>query len=129
MITPILNFLIYFLSAITCSLIFIVIYDWVTPYHEVQLIRKGNLSAVISLGGALIGFILPLASVIRSSIDLLDLTLWALVALLVQISMHLLIRVFIPDLKKFIDQDIPAPALWHSFCAISIGLINAACMS
>lgn len=128
-LSSILNFLIYFFSAMSCYVIFICIYDWVTPYHEMKLIRKGNVSAVISLGGALLGFSLPLAGVIKSSVSLLDLMIWASVALLIQISVHLIIRMLIPDLKNFIDKDVVAPALWHGICAVSVGLINAACMS
>ena len=55
-------FLIAFAMAGAFTLAFKLIYQWVTPYHEHTLIREGNTAAAIALGGALIGYVLPLAS-------------------------------------------------------------------
>lgn len=128
-VNSLLFFSSYFLLSCVLILLFLLIYQMVTPYHEVELMKQGNIASVISLGGALVGFCLPLASIIRHSIGLIDLSIWAGVALIVQILLHLVIRLFIPNLKVFINQNISGPALWHAICAISIGLINAACMA
>ena len=53
---------VYFALALIVAMLFVVIYIWITPYHEFALIRDGNAAAAISLGGALVGFSLPLAS-------------------------------------------------------------------
>ena len=50
--------------ALALLAIFAAIYVRVTPYNEIALIREGNMAASISLSGALIGFVLPLASAI-----------------------------------------------------------------
>lgn len=39
-------------------------YIFITPYREIALIREGNAAAAAGLGGAILGFVLPLASTI-----------------------------------------------------------------
>lgn len=43
-------FLAYFAAAIALLGVFLLIYVNITPYHEFELIRSGNLAAAISLG-------------------------------------------------------------------------------
>lgn len=40
------------------------IYGRITPCNEPKLIREGKIAPAVSPGGALLGFVLPLASVI-----------------------------------------------------------------
>ena len=63
------DFLLYFVVALLLLAAFVAIYVRVTPYREFVLIRGGNIAAAISLTGALIGFVLPLASAIARVLD------------------------------------------------------------
>ena len=71
------NFLLYFALALVLLTIFVAIYVRVTSYREFVLIRGGNVAAAISLSGALIGFVLPLASAIAHSVNPVDMVAWA----------------------------------------------------
>ncbi|SFW68400.1 MULTISPECIES: DUF350 domain-containing protein [Luteibacter] len=108
---------------------FLVTYIWITPQREMALIRDGNLSAAISLGGAAIGFVQPLASAIAHSVNLLDLALWGLVAWVVQLLTHFVLRVIVRDLRAKIEQDVRSVALFVAVVAACIGAINAAAMT
>ena len=66
------NFLLYFGVALGFEALFIALYMAVTSHHETTLIKQGNSAAAISLGGAVLGFTLPLASVIVHSVSLVD---------------------------------------------------------
>jgi putative membrane protein len=55
-------FIVAFLAAVAFFVAFKFVYQLVTPYHERDLIRQGNTAAAVALGGALIGYVLPLAS-------------------------------------------------------------------
>ena len=57
--------LLYFALSIVLIAVFIAIYTAITPYREVALIRAGNTAAAVSLGGALLGFSLPLAQAVE----------------------------------------------------------------
>ncbi|SDG27971.1 DUF350 domain-containing protein [Dyella sp. 333MFSha] len=108
---------------------FVVTYIWITPQREMALIREGNLSAAISLGGAAIGFVQPLASAIAHSVSLLDLALWGLVAWVVQLLTHLVLRLVVRDLRGRIEADVRSVALFVAIVAACVGTLNAAAMT
>ena len=123
------SFLAYFGVALVLLALFLLIYLNVTPYHEVALIRAGNTAAAVSLSGALLGFAMPVANVIAHSDTLLDLACWGAIALVIQILAYLATRLALPHLNEDIPAGRIAPATLLAVVSLSIGLINAACMS
>jgi len=108
---------------------FVVTYIWITPQREMALIREGNLAAAISLAGAMIGFVQPLASAIAHSVSLADLALWGAVAWAVQLLTHLVLRLAVRDLRSRIEADVRSVALFTALVAACVGTINAAAMT
>ncbi|MDF3983455.1 DUF350 domain-containing protein [Luteibacter sp. PPL201] len=108
---------------------FVISYIWITPQREMALIREGNLAAAISLGGAAIGFVLPLASAIAHSVSLVDLALWGGVAWAVQLLTHLALRLLVRDLPGRIEADVRSVAVFVAVIAACVGAINAAAMT
>jgi putative membrane protein len=108
---------------------FVVTYIWITPQREMALIREGNLSAAISLGGAAIGFVQPLASAIAHSVSLADLAVWGLVAWAVQLLTHFVLRLIVRDLRARIEADVRSVALFVAIVAACVGTLNAAAMT
>lgn len=108
---------------------FVVTYIWITPQREMALIREGNLSAAISLGGAAIGFVQPLASAIAHSVSLGDLAVWGLVAWAVQLLTHFVLRLIVRDLRARIEADVRSVALFVAIVAACVGTLNAAAMT
>lgn len=129
LLTMLPAFLAYFLVAIALLAVFLLVYVNITPYHEFELIRTGNLAAAISLGGALLGFAMPVANVIAHSDTLLDLALWGGIAGVIQILAYLASRVALPQLNDDIPAGKTAPAVFLAVLSVSVGLINAACMT
>jgi putative membrane protein len=80
-----LNFLLYFSLVIALWAAAIAVYVRITPYPEFRLAREGNLAATISLVGTALGLALPLASLAAHAVSLMDLALWAGVALAIQL--------------------------------------------
>lgn len=109
--------------------LFVFIYVRVTPYREITLIRNGNGAAAASLGGAIIGFVLPVASSIENSVSLVDMLLWALVSLVVQLIAFLIARAMIPTIAKNVADGQMASGVFLGAVAIALGLLNAACMT
>lgn len=128
-LSGLLGFCTYFAAAICFVIIFCTIYCKITPYDELKLIRGGNSAAAVSFGGALIGFILPLYSAITHSVGFLDMLIWAVIAMLVQIAVFGSVRMILKDLVREIENNHTAAAIMLSFCSISIGILNAACMT
>jgi putative membrane protein len=123
------DFAIYFASAVILLAIFITIYTLLTPQHEWTLIRNGNAAASLSLGGALLGFVLPLGSVIVNSLSLVDMLVWGGVALIVQLLVFSVLRLLLPQLPARITNNEMAAGGMSAAFSVGIGVLNAACMT
>jgi len=123
------NFARYVVVGFALAALFLGVYVLITPWREFSLIRAGNSAAATALVGALLGFCLPLANTIAQSVSLTDLVVWALVALLVQVLVHVGLRFMLPGLKQAIEEDKAAAGIAAGGFATCFGLINAACLT
>jgi len=123
------NFVRYVVVGFGLAGLFLLIYVMITPWREFALIRTGNTSAAVALVGALLGFCLPLANTIAHSVSLTDVVLWSLVALVVQVIVHVVMRLLLPHLKQAIEADQMAAGVTAGGFATCFGLINAACLT
>ena len=122
-------FLAYLATTLVLSLIYVGIYIWVTPHPEIKLIRENNLSASLAFSGSLVGFSLPLASAIASSVALIECVVWGLIAIVVQILVFYLVRLPIPKISERIEKGEMASGLWLGAASLTGGILNAACMT
>ena len=123
------NFVRYVVVGFALVGVFLVAYTLITPWREFTLIRAGNSAAATALMGALLGFCLPLANTIAQSSNLTDVVLWALVALGVQVIVHVVMRLALPQLKEAIESGQDAAGITAGGFAVCFGLINAACLT
>lgn len=129
LLTMLPNFFAYFAVAMALLAVFLLVYVNVTPYEEFALIRTGNTAAAISLSGALLGFAMPVANVIAHSDTLADLVAWGAIAGIVQILAYLVARFTLPHINEDIPAGKTAPAVFLAALSVSVGLIDAACMT
>ena len=122
-------FLAYFLIALVFTGIYAFVYTRLTPHDEMSLIKENKPAAAVAFAGSLIGFVLPLASVIENSIDLADMALWGLVALTVQVLAFFGLRLFMPRISERIANNEMAAGIWLGAISIAAGLLNAACLT
>ena len=112
------------------AILFKIIYQTATPYHEHTLIREGNVAAAITLGAALLGYILPLASALEHTVSLVEFAVWALLAGVIQIVAFTIVRMIV--MRDFSDRIVRgelAAAIYMASISLGVGLLNAACMS
>ncbi len=128
-VTMLPSFLSYLVVAMLLLTGFLLIYVKVTPYDEIDLIRKGNVAAAISLSGALLGFAMPVANVIAHSDALLDLTVWGIIAGVIQLLTYLVARFTLPHLTEDIPNGQVASGIFVASLSMVVGLTNAACLS
>jgi len=121
-------FLAYFIGALALTAAFLWVYMKVTPWDELRLIGAGNHAAAISLAGAVIGFVMPLASVIAHSAGWLDMIVWGLIALLVQVLVYVVARIVVPGLALGIETGKVPLATGLATGSLAVGLLNAACI-
>jgi putative membrane protein len=118
----------FFVTAIVLMLVFLAIYVWITPYNELALIRAGNEAAAISLGGAVIGFALPIAVSVAVSHNLYAMIGWGVVASVVQMLAFIAARLALPRLNESIPQGKLASGILLASLAIGVGILNAGCI-
>jgi putative membrane protein len=123
------DFVRYVVVGFALAGLFLWIYALITPWREFALIRAGNSAAAVALVGALLGFCLPLANTIAHSSSLTDVVLWALVALLVQVAVHVTLRLTMPYARQAIEANEMASGIAAGGFSLSFGLINAACLT
>lgn len=124
-----LAFASYFFTSCAMVLIFLFIYTRITPHDEWRLIKENNLAATYGFIGALLGYIIPLASVAINSFNLLDYLLWGAVALVVQLLVFTAVRLFIRDISQRIEENQHAAGLFLGAVSLGVGILNAACMT
>jgi len=122
------DFLIYFAVALLLFAVFTFVYQKVTPYDEITLIRQGNPAAAVSLSGAMLGFALPLASTVANAVNLVDLVLFAVLATVVQLIVFVFARMLMPGLSAAIEKGSVAEAILLAAVSIAVGLLNAAAL-
>lgn len=126
---PILNYLLHLMLAAVLLIVFFVVYTKVTPFDEILLIRQGNHAAALSLGGALLGFSATIASSLVHTADYQQFFAWAFGAMLVQVLAYGVATRLLRMAKDQIEADNSAFGGLLGAISLSIGAINAACIS
>jgi putative membrane protein len=123
------NFAVCFLVSLALLGVFATLYSLMTAHHEMTLIRGGNKAAALSLGGAIVGFVIPMAKAVQQSSGLVDLLVWAAIAFVAQIAAYGLAAVVVPHLRRSIADDHVASGILLAALSIAIGILNAASMT
>ena len=123
------NFLVYLTVSLAYLAVFVALYLRVTPYREIELIRQGNMAAAFSLSGAILGFVIPLAASVQHSVSLVDMAIWGLIAMLVQIAAFVVARLLIPSISEDIPANKTSVGFFLGSLSLGVGLLNAASMS
>ncbi len=123
-------FLTYLAVSIVLLGLFIFIYEKVTPYREIDLIKNGNKAAGISLSGAIIGFTLPIYSCVVHTVNVVEMGIWAIATLVVQLLAFFIFKgILIKNVKEEIEKDNQSVAIFIASLSIAVGLLNAAAIS
>lgn len=109
--------------------LYMMVYLWITPYNELQLIKEGNVAAAISLSGSVLGFTIPLAAAIQNSVHPWDMMLWGLIAAAVQLLVYAAVRYTFLNVSRRIPEGEVAAGIVLGAISVSAGILNAACMT
>src|SRR3546814_16681924 len=125
-----LAFVIAFVAAGLFTIAFKLIYQWATPYSERVLIREGNVAAAITLGGALLGYVLPLASALDHTVSMAEFAAWALLAGVIQIVPFTVVRRFVmSDFTDRISRGEMAAAIYMAIITRGVGVATDDCLT
>ena len=120
--------LLQFLLVLALLIVGIFIYMAVTPFHERELVRNGNPAAATVLGGALVALAIPLAALLATTGVLLDILVWGVVALLLQLLTVTILSHLLRGMRSMIEAGQIAAAIPLVAAQFAIALLNAAAM-
>ena len=119
-------FISHFFLTLLLLFLGITVYIMLTQIRELTLIKDGNIAAAISFSGALLGIGIPLASSLSVSNSLLEILIWGITAIFVQLLCYKMTDTFLNDLGERINKGELAAAILLFAIKISVSLVNAA---
>lgn len=123
-----LAFAAHFAAAGACFAVFVWAYIRFTPWDDLDLIRKGDTAAAVSLAGAMIGFAIPVAIVVASSHEVLETAAWSAIALAVQMGVYCLVRMAMRNLAAQIVGGNAAEGVFLGAISVAVGILEAGCL-
>jgi putative membrane protein len=125
----IINYALHLVAAALLLLIFFLIYTRATPFDEMKLIRQGNVAAALTLGGALIGFSMTVASGLLHTDALGSFAGWSAAAAAVQLLTYVLVTRLLHMSKEHIESNNVAFGVLLASISISVGAVSAGALS
>ncbi|EPP21673.1 hypothetical protein L910_1352 [Vibrio fluvialis PG41] len=104
---------------------FLFLYKAITPYNEIELIRNKSQAAAISLGGALIGFSIPLTTSMEQSVNIADFLIWGAISASVQILTFCFVRILVGDIANRMENNEIGTGIILAASSITMGMLNA----
>ena len=105
------------------------VYAFLTPWHEIRLIREGNAAAAVAFSGVLLGLAIPLAVSLSVSTSLKDIALWGAATVVLQLLAFRLVDMILTGLPQRIRDGEIAAAVLLVGAKLSTALILAAALT
>lgn len=105
------------------------VYSLLSPWKEIDQIRQGNPAATVAFGGVLVGLAAPLAVSLSVSSSTLDILVWGVVAVVMQLLAFRLVDLALTGLPQRVREgEVPAAVLLVS-ARLATALILAAALT
>lgn len=124
-----INYALHLVTAGLLLFVFFLIYTWVVPFDELKLIRQGNVAAALTLGGALVGFSMTVASGLLHTDNLMSFIAWSAAAAAVQLLTYILVTHLLHMSKQHIEGNNVAFGILLASISISVGALSAGALS
>jgi putative membrane protein len=103
----------------------IVIYVLLTPHKELDLIRDGNPSASVAFAGIVLGLAIPLQACLAHAFDVVEVLVWGVVILLIQLIAFRAVDMVLHGLPRRIAEGDVAAAIFVFAVKVGVALILA----
>lgn len=107
----------------------IAIYLRLTPFHELDLVRAGNVAAAVTLSGALVGLAIPIGMTLAHSLNVADILIWGSVSAALQAIAFGAANLALRGLAAAVERGDVAAAIVAAATQLAVGIINAGAMA
>jgi putative membrane protein len=125
----IVNYALHLVAAGLLLFVFFLVYTWAMPFKEITLIRQGNVAAALTLGGALIGFSMTVASGLVHTDALGSFVGWSAGAAVIQLLTYVFVSRLLHMSKQQIEGNNIAFGVLMASISISVGAVSAGGLS
>ena len=125
----VVNYALHLVAAGLLLFVFFLIYTWAMPFKEITLIRQGNVAAALTLGGALIGFSMTMASGLVHTDALGSFVGWSAAAAVIQLLTYVFVSRLLHMSKQQIEGNNIAFGVLMASISISVGAVSAGGLS
>jgi putative membrane protein len=105
------------------------VYALLTPHKELSLVRAGNTAAAVSFGGVLVGLAIPLAVSLGASTSLLEIGVWGVSTIVVQLFVFRIADLVLRGLPRRIAAGETAAATLLVAAKLAVAVILAAAVA
>ena len=105
------------------------LYVLLTPWKEIDLVRRGNTAAALGLGGVLIGLAAPLAVSLSVSTSIQDILVWGVATVVLQLLVFRLVDMVLRGLAQRIREGQVAAAVVLVGAKLATALILSAALT
>jgi putative membrane protein len=121
--------LLHFLVTAVLLAIGVACYMAITPFRERELVARGNTAGGVVFLGSIIALAIPLAATLANSRVVLDIVVWGIVAVILQLIAFGVASLLLRHLRQELEAGNVAAALSLVGLQIAIALLNAGAMS
>ncbi|MCE5284821.1 MAG: DUF350 domain-containing protein [Pelosinus sp.] len=137
----IINFLMYLITAIPLLVFGIYVFIRTTPYDDFAIIRSGGevedaghvdaaIATALDIGGKVLGLTLAIASAICHAVNIMDLFLWGIISIIVEVLVFCLLRWIVPlNVIEEIPKGNISVGMFSATLSTASGLLLAALLS
>ncbi len=125
----VVNYALHLIAAAALLAVFFLVYTRATPFDEMTLIRQGNVAAALTLGGAMIGFSMTVASGLIHTDNLRAFLGWSAAAAAVQLVTYVLVTHLLHMSKQQIEGNNVAFGVLLAAISIAVGAVSAGALS
>ena len=105
------------------------VYAVMSPYKEIAEIRDGNAAAAVSFGGVLLGLAVPLAFSLAASTSIVELGLWGIAIVAVQLLLFRIADFVLKGLPQRVQEGDIAGAVVLVAAKLAAALVLAAAVA
>jgi putative membrane protein len=127
----IISFLSYAGASLLLLFIGLLLFELTTKNEKFKMIGQGNAAAAMVIGGKMLGLAIVIGSAVANSISLVDMMIWGVIGIIVQILAHILAEVATIrfSIREAIDKDNRAVGVFLLLMSVSIGWVIAQCLT
>jgi putative membrane protein len=124
-VTIVLNIVVSVAVMILLQLLGMVIFNWMTPYRDMEELKKGNVAVALALGGKFLGTAIILGVSAFTNTSILHMILWFAVGYVCLVASYWIFELVTPGFKISDQLKNGNVAVGTLLCLVFIGMAFA----